>query len=346
MLTTVSDLFDEVSVGPVWFRNRIAMAPMGQHVSGADGHATPWHLVHYGSRAAGGCGLIVVEDTAVSPDGRVSERGLGLYEDAQVEGLRRITEFCRENGARMGIQLSHAGAKAFRDSRGHGWDIVSVGSDPYEAGWAAPRELGEHDLNRVVLAFAAAIERAVAAGFDVIEIHGTHGYLLHEFLSPARNRRADGFGGSLDHRARLLIDVLRAARRVCPDDRLLSVRLPARDGDENGLGPTDIADIATLCVREGAGLIALAGTLPSTGVVAEPDDYALTGRALRAAGVEHLMYSSGLTTVDGAARLASPSEATLVSVGRPLLLDPYWPIHVGQQSGAAVEVPAPYRFRS
>jgi 2,4-dienoyl-CoA reductase-like NADH-dependent reductase (Old Yellow Enzyme family) len=343
MLKTVSDLFDEVTVGPVRFRNRVAMAPMGQHVSGVDGRPTPWHLVHYGSRAAGGCGLIVVEDTAVSADGRVSEGGLGLYDDGQVEGLRQITEFCREHGARIGIQLSHAGPKAFRDTRGHGRELVSAGAEPYADGWAAPRELGERDLERVVAAFAAAFERAVAAGFDVIEIHGTHGYLIHDFLSPLRNSRIDEFGGSLDHRARLLIEVLRAARNVCPDDRLLSVRLPARDGHENGLGPVDIAELGALCINEGAQLIALAGTLPSTGVVAQSDDYAATARALRASGVEHLMYSSGLTVVDGVTQLASPSEATLVSVGRPLLLDPYWPIRVARQCGAEVALPAPYR---
>lgn len=343
MLTSLIDLFDEVSVGPVRFRNRIAMAPMGQHLGGVDGRATPWHLVHYGSRAAGGCGLIVLEDTAVSADGRVSERGLGLYEDAQVEGLRQITDFCRENGARIGIQLSHAGPKAFRESHGHGREIVSVGNDPYEAGWAVPRECSEKDLERVVVAFAVAIERAVAAGFDVVEIHGTHGYLIHDFLSPLRNHRTDEFGGSLGNRSRLLIEVLRAARRVCPDDRLLCVRLPAKDGHENGLGSADIADLGALCVGEGAGLIALAGTLPSTGVVAQADDYAATARAMRAAGVEHLMYGGGLTTVGGDLQLASPLEATLVSIGRPLLLDPYWPIRVGQQCGAAVEIPAPYQ---
>jgi NADPH2 dehydrogenase len=316
---------------------------MGPHLSGVDGRVTPWHLVHYGSRAAGGCGLIVVEDTAVSADGRVSERGLGLYEDAQVEGLSQITDFCRESGAKIGIQLSHAGPKAFRESRGHGREIVSVGNDPYTGGWAAPRALGEQDLERLVVAFTAAIERAVAAGFDVIEIHGTHGYLIHDFLSPLRNRRIDEFGGNLAHRARLLIEILRAARRACPDDRLLAVRLPARDGHDDGLGPTDIAELGALCLNEGAQLIALAGTLPSTGVLAQPDDYAATARALHAAGIEHLMYSSGLTTLDGATQLASPSDATLVSVGRPLLLDPYWPIHVGQQCGAAVPIPAPYR---
>ena len=343
MLTSVIDLFDDVSVGPVRFRNRIAMAPMGQRLGGLDGSAAPWHLVHYGSRAAGGCGLIVLEDTAVCADGRVSERGLGLYDDAHVEGLHEITEFCRESGARIGIQLSHAGAKAFRESQGHGREIVSVANEPYAPGWAAPRQLGGEDLERVVGAFAAAIERAVAAGFDVIEIHGTHGYLIHDFLSPLRNRRSDEFGGSFDDRARLLIEVLRAGRRVCPDNRLLCVRLPAKDGHENGLGPADIAEIGALCVGEGAHLIALAGTMPSSGVVAQPDDYAATARAMRAAGVEHLMYSSGLTTVDGATQLAPESEATLVSVGRPLLLDPYWPIHVGQQCGAAVEIPTPYQ---
>lgn len=319
------------------------MAPMGQHVSGVDGRATPWHLVHYGSRAVGGCGLIVVEDTAVSAVGRVSEGGLGLYDDGQVDGLRQIAEFCREHGATVGIQLSHAGPKAFRGTRGHGRELVSAGVEPYADGWAAPRELGEQDLERVVAAFEAAVERAVAAGFDVIEIHGTHGYLIHDFLSPLRNRRLDDFGGSADRRARLLIEVVRAARRACPSDRLLSVRLPARDGHANGLGPTDIAELGALCAGEGADLLALAGTLPSTGVVAQPDDYAETARALRAAGVEHLMYGSGLTTVDGATQLSSPSEATLVSVGRPLLLDPYWPIHVGRQCGATVAIPAPYQ---
>jgi 2,4-dienoyl-CoA reductase-like NADH-dependent reductase (Old Yellow Enzyme family) len=343
MLTCLADLFGEVTVGPVRFRNRIAMAPMGQHVSAADGRATPWHFVHYGSRAAGGCGFIMFEDTAVAADGRVSEGALGLYEDAQVDGLRQITRFCSEQGARTGIQLSHAGPKAFRDTLGHGHELVAATTEPNADGWASPRALDEHELKGIVAGFAAAVTRAVAAGFDAIEIHGTHGYLIHDLLSPLRNRRRDGLGGGLDNRLRLLIEVVRAARGVCPDDRLLCVRLPAWDGHVDGLGPADVAAIGARCAAEGVGLIALAGTLPSTGAVAGLDDYAATAGGLRAAGVEHLMYSAGLTTVDGATQLVSPLDATLVSVGRPLLLDPYWPIHLGRQCGAAVDIPCPYQ---
>jgi 2,4-dienoyl-CoA reductase-like NADH-dependent reductase (Old Yellow Enzyme family) len=336
MLTSLIDLFDEVSVGPVRFPNRIAMAPMGQHQSGPDGRAQPWHLVHYGSRAVGGCGLLMFEDTAVAPSGRVSEHGLGLYDDAQIDDLRRITEFCRKAGAKVGIQLSHAGPKAFREHLGQGKELVSVGNEPYETGWAAPRALATEELAGVVQAFADAARRAYAAGFDIVEIHSTHGYLIHEFLSPLRNRREDEFGD----RARLLLEVVRAARGVCPDDRIIGVRLPARDGHERGLQPDEIAETAVLCAGEGAELIALAGTLPSTGAVAQPDDYAATARSMRAAGIEHLMYSVPLTETN---ELHSPSEATLVATGRPLLLDPYWAIHLAQSCGAEVEIPQPYR---
>jgi NADPH2 dehydrogenase len=343
MLTSVTDLLHPVTVGAVQFRNRIAMAPMGQHASGADARVTPWHFVHYGSRAVGGCGLIMLEDTAVVPDGRVSQAALGLYDDAQVDGLRRITEFCHEQGTRIGIQLSHAGPKAFRDTLGHGHELVSAGTEPNADGWAAPRRLSEVELEPLVASFAAAAERAVAAGFDLIEIHGTHGYLIHDFLSPLRNNRTDGLGGSLDNRIRLLVDVLRATRAVCPDDRLRSVRLPALDGTEHGLGPADVAEVAAASAREGAQLIALAGTLPSTGVVAGLKDYVATARAVHAAGVHALMYGSALTTVDGVTELASPLEATLIAVGRPLLLDPYWPVRLARQCGAEIALPPPYQ---
>jgi 2,4-dienoyl-CoA reductase-like NADH-dependent reductase (Old Yellow Enzyme family) len=343
VLSSLIDLFDEVCIGPVCIRNRIAMAPMGQHQSGPDGRARPWHFVHYGSRAVGGCGFIMFEDTAVAPGGRVSERGLGLYDDSQVETLRQITDFCGQAGAKVGIQLSHAGPKAFRDAFGHGHDLVSVGNDPFEAGWAAPRVLAGEELTDVVLAFASAARRAFAAGFDVVEIHATHGYLIHEFLSPLRNQRDDEFGGELARRARLLLEVIRATRDVCPEGRIVGVRLPAKDGHVHGLQPADIAELANLCAGEGVELIALAGTLSSTGAVAQPEDYAVTGRAARTAGIEHLMYSARLATADGTNQLSAPSQATLVAVGRPLLLDPYWAIHLGQRCGAELEIPVPYQ---
>lgn len=334
-------LFAPLDVRGIRLRNRIAMAPMCQHSAGSDGVATDWHRVHYGARAVGGCGLIMVEDTAVLADGRVSHAGLGLYRDEQGTALAGIASFGRQQGATMGIQLSHAGPRAFRDTLGAGEDLLSVSDEPQET-WAAPRSADADDLGAVVSAFRDAAGRAAAAGFDVLEIHGTHGYLVHQFLSPLRNRRTDGYGGSGEARARLLFEIIAAVRTVWPRERVLSLRLPCRDGVVGGLEPADVAALAAACVDRGVDLVALAGGLPPLPEPMGRADLAATARLLVEAGALRVAIGGGVGTGSDAESLLEDSGASLVLVGRPLLADPYWAVRAARELGGPIALPAQY----
>lgn len=337
-------LFDGVDAGALRLRNRIALSPMSQHCA-TEGRANEWHLVHYGSRAAGGCGLVMVEDTAVAPAGRVSRGALGLYDDRHIAPLRRIVNFCHERGAAVGIQVNHAGPKAFGDQAEVAHERLSAAGEPYSSGWAAPRAATGAELAGVVEAFRQATGRAVAAGFDVVEVHSTHGYLLHELLTPLRNSRSDEYGGSNDGRAQLLLDVVATAAAELPADRMLAVRLPARDGHVNGLQLDDVVRVVEACVARGAGLVAIAGQMPVAPGRVRVDEHVETVRAVRAQVPDGLAISigGGIGSRADAERLLQESGATLLSVGRPLLVDPYWPLHAAIR-GVEIDalVPAAY----
>lgn len=186
-------LFEPLQVGPVQLPNRIMMSPMSQN-SAVGGLASTWHLVHYGARAVGGCGLVMVEDTAVEERGLVSSTGLGIYEDRQGEALSAVARFCREQGAVPGIQLAHAGRKALRDRAGAGSGCIAPTEVPFGDQWQPPHATDQLEIETVVAAFAAAAWRAAESGFSVLEIHAAHGYLLHQFLSPVTNTRTDEYG--------------------------------------------------------------------------------------------------------------------------------------------------------
>ncbi|MGA7705697.1 MAG: hypothetical protein WB998_12465, partial [Solirubrobacteraceae bacterium] len=273
-------LFEPLTLRGVTLRNRIMMSPMSQRAALQDGRARDWHLVHYGSRAVGGCGLVMVEDTAVAPLGRTSAGALGLYEPDQALALERIVGFCHSQGAAVGVQLAHAGRKALADRRGED-GTLAPSPVAFGPGWVQPRAASTEDLAGVVEAFARAALMAGEAGFDVVEVHAAHGYLLHQFLSPLTNLRNDAYGGDATARRRLLIEVVRAVRDRWPSRHPLFVRLPAGDGQASGLGIEEMAECAQACLAAGADLIDLSGGTPLLGAErAGPRDVLALARVL------------------------------------------------------------------
>lgn len=318
------------------FANRIAMSPMTQRRATADAIATDWHLVHYGSRAVGGCGLVMLEDTAICPQGRTDSRSLGLYEPAQVGALARIVAFCRRQGAVVGIQLAHAGRKAFADARG-GAEMLAPTAERFAPGWRAPRPADASAIADVVACFARAARLAADAGFDLIEVHAGHGFLLHQFLSPLVNARQDEYGGSPAARARLLLEVVEAVRASWPAERPLFVRLPAGDGAQGGSTLAEMAQVARGCAGLGADLIDISGGSPLfRGAQVDSQTMLSLARALSGSGSAGespiaTAIGGGVDSGPSAQRLLRAAGATLLTVGRPLLRNPYWTLVAAEQ---------------
>ncbi|HTA13901.1 MAG TPA: hypothetical protein VK781_03495 [Solirubrobacteraceae bacterium] len=345
-------LFEPLKLRELEIRNRIMMSPMSQRAAGEDGRAVDWHLVHYGSRAVGGCGLVMVEDTAVAPLGRTGHAALGMYERGQAQALGRVVAFCRAQGAAVGLQLAHAGRKAFSDTRGVAGSI-SASAIAFGPGWTAPLEARQADLAGVVDSFATAARLAVDAGFEVIEIHAAHGYLLHQFLSPLTNLREDGYGGDAASRRRLLLEVVEAVRAQLPAGLPLFVRLPAGDGEVGGLGVEEVALHARACAAVGVDLVDVSGGTPvwegrrAGGPEVLALAAALGGDALGSgspAGERRLPFALGGGIVGGADAelLLRDHGASLVSVGRPLLMDPHWPLRAALDLGVTPPLPRAY----
>ena len=260
----MTHLFEPLTVRGVTLRNRIGVSPMCQY-SSEDGFASDWHVVHLGSRAVGGAGLIVTEATAVTADGRISPHDLGIWKDAHIVELSRITRFISEHGTAPGIQLAHAGRKANTARPWDGgqplpnpndaWRIVGPSPIAFKDGYPKPYEMTQADINEVKRAFSAATVRAFQAGFKWVEIHAAHGYLLHSFYSPLINHRTDAYGGSFDNRIRLLIEVTREVRRAWPDDLPLAVRLSSTDWIEGGWTIDDTVELSKRLKSEGVDLI-------------------------------------------------------------------------------------------
>ncbi|MFO7173180.1 MAG: NADPH dehydrogenase NamA [Bacillota bacterium] len=338
-------LFEPITFRGVTLRNRIVMSPMCQYSAGADGRATDWHLVHYGARATGGVGLILVEATAVESRGRISTEDLGLWDDSQIEPLARIVRYCKSQGAAMGIQLAHAGRKAWSFTRGQGpEEPVGPSPVPYGPDWVTPRPLDAEGIEQVVAAFQAAAARALAAGFDVVEIHAAHGYLLHSFLSPLSNQREDEYGGSLGNRMRLLLRVVEAVRRVWPEEKPLFVRVSASDYVAGGLEPDDLVRVARALAPLGVDLVdCSSGGLVSGARIPVGPGYQVpfAEKIRREAGIP--TGAVGLITrPEQAEEILLNGRADLVLLGRELLRNPYWPLQAARILGAEVQWPAQY----
>ena len=341
----MSVLFSPLTLRGLTLKNRVVMSPMNTYSATHDGHPTDFHLVHYGIRALGGVGLVMQEVTAIAPEGRIREADLGLWDDGQVEPLRRIVDFVHSQGAKMGVQIGHAGRKSWTPEKGHGpTAVVGPSAVAFDAGWAVPRELTESDLDGVVTAFAAAAGRALAAGYDVVEIHAAHGYLLHQFLSPVSNRRADAYGGSLENRARLVRRVVQAVRVVWPLDKPLFVRVSATDWTPGGLDIEQTVELARWLKEDGTDLVdcSTGGNVPTAPPSGPGYQVPFAHRVRREAGVP--TGAVGLiTTPELAEEIVRNERADLVFLARELLRNPMWTLHAARRLGVDVEWPMQYR---
>ena len=312
------------------------MPPMCQY-SAVDGMAGDWHLVHYGSRAAQGLGLIIVEATAVEPRGRISPNDLGLWKDEQIASLRKVVDFVKAQGAVIGVQLGHAGRKAsgarpwegaaqLPPSLG-GWECVAPSAIPFKEGELAPRSLSKSELGEIVGAFVAASRRALSAGFDLVELHAAHGYLLHQFLSPLSNRRDDEYGGSFANRARLLLEVVDAVRKVWPAERPLFVRLSATDWAEGGWDLPECVALCGILKEHGVDLIDVssAGLVATQKVIVGPGYQVPFAKAIRSGAGIPTAAVGLITGVAQAEAILDEGKADLVLLGRELLRNPGWP---------------------
>lgn len=339
-------LFDELQLRDLTVPNRIFLAPMCQYrCEGRDGVPTDWHLVHLGARAAGGFGLIIAEATGVLPEGRITPQCTGLWNDEQADAWRRIVDFCHSQGAAVAIQLQHAGRKAsvYRDFEPHhsgsvpaddgGWETVAPSAIPFP-GLAMPREATAADLDRIVRAFADAARRADAAGFDAVELHAAHGYLLFQFLSPLSNHRSDGYGGDLAGRARLLLEVTDAVRAVLPPGKPLLVRISATEWVEGGFTVEDAVEVSRMLRDHGVDLIDVSSGGNVLAKIASGPGYQVPlARAVRAAGLP--VSAVGLITDPAQAQaVLDEGSADVVSLGRVALREPSWPLRAAAELDA------------
>lgn len=350
----MAKLFEPLRLRELEFCNRIFVSPMCQY-SSHDGLPTPWHLVHLGSRAVGGAGLVMVEATGVTPEGRISPADLGIWSDDHAKALAPIAHFIKEQGAVPAIQLAHAGRKAstgipwqgggFLDEAHGGWQTVAPSSLPFADGYGTPRALEKTELDGLVAAFVAAAERAKAAGFEVVEIHMAHGYLLHEFLSPLSNQRADDYGGSLENRARLPLAVASAVRAAWPQQWPVFVRISATDWADGGWDLDQSIYLARWLKDQDIDLIdcSSAGLIPTAQVPAGPGFQTPFATAVRnQAGVP--TGAVGLITDPAQAEhVVATGLADVVFLARELLRDPYWPLHAAHALGADVSWPVQYQ---
>jgi 2,4-dienoyl-CoA reductase-like NADH-dependent reductase (Old Yellow Enzyme family) len=350
----MSALLSPLTIRDVTLRNRIAVSPMCQY-SSDDGFATDWHLVHLGSRAAGGAGLVMMEASAVEARGRISPHDHGIWKDEHIEFLSRITSFLRQQGAVAGIQLAHAGRKGSTrrpwDGRGivpvdaGGWQPVAPSATPFERGDPAPAELSKAEIVGLAGAFAAATVRALQAGFQVVEIHAAHGYLIHEFLSPLSNRRTDEYGGSFDNRVRFALEVTEAVRAVWPEGLPLFVRISATDWVEGGWDIADSVELSRRLGALGADLIdcSSGGLAPQQKIALGPG-YQVPFAARIRREAEVLTGAVGMiTTPQQAQEIVSSGDADLVLLAREFLRDPYFALHAGQVLGEEVHPPVQYQ---
>jgi 2,4-dienoyl-CoA reductase-like NADH-dependent reductase (Old Yellow Enzyme family) len=350
----MAQLFTPLVLRDVTLRNRIVVSPMCEY-SSPDGLATDWHLVHLGSRAVGGAGLVLTEATAVTADGRISPVDLGIYRDDHVEPLARIFRFVLEHGAVPGMQLAHAGRKAstaepwkgggpVRVEDGGWTPIWAPSAIPFREGWQTPREMSAQEIAGVVQAFAAAASRLLAAGGLVAEIHAAHGYLLHEFLSPLSNHRADRYGGSFDNRTRIVREVVDGVRRVWPERLPLFVRISATDWTEGGWTIEDSVALAAQLKDRGVDLIdcSTGGNVAHAKIPLGPGyQVPFAERIRRETGIK--TGAVGLITEPQQAEgILARGEADAIILARELLRQPYWPLHAAKALGAAVQPPVQY----
>lgn len=348
-------LFSPLNIRNITLKNRITVSPMCQY-SSEDGFANDWHLVHLGSRAVGGAGLVMTEATAVSPEGRISPEDLGIWKDDHIANLKRITTFIEQQGSIAGIQLAHAGRKASTSSEwkgggkpvcasAGGWTPVAPSAIPFDENSLIPESLTANGIHQVVTCFAEAADRAYKAGFKVIEIHAAHGYLIHEFLSPLSNKRTDEYGGSFENRIRLLLEIIAAVREVWPEDHPVFVRISATDWAENGWDIDQSVILATLLKNKGVDLIDVSSgglAFHARMVIGYGYQLPMATKIKRESGI--LTGTVGLITDPiQAETILRNDDADLIFLGREFLRDPYFALHAANTVGTDTAWPVQYQ---
>lgn len=347
------ELFSRLSFRDISFRNRIFVSPMCQY-SSQEGMPSDWHLVHLGSRAVGGAGLVMVEASAVSPEGRITPGDLGIWNDAQAEGFQRITRFIREQGASPAIQLAHAGRKASAripwEGSGYlkpgsgGWETIAPSAVAFNHDSPLPREMSQGDIQQLIRSFQDAARRSHAAGFEVIELHMAHGYLLHQFLSPLSNQRQDAYGGDFEGRVRLPLELVQAVRSAWPHGKPLFVRISATDWVDGGWDLPQSVELARRMKDLGVDLIdcSSAGAVPHARIPVGPGYQVAFAEVIRkeariATGAVGLIVNP-----KQAHDIIAHGQADAVFIAREMLRHPYWPLHAAHALHAKIKWPEPY----
>jgi 2,4-dienoyl-CoA reductase-like NADH-dependent reductase (Old Yellow Enzyme family) len=345
-------LFDPIQIKSITFKNRLFMSPMCQY-SATEGHTTAWHKTHYETRAIGGVGAIIVEATAISPEGRITPNDLGIWNDAHIPGLSAIADAIKTHGAVACIQLAHAGRKGSHAApwlggkqlkiNEKGWQCIAPSAIAFSTIEEPPRAMNLSEIDQIPLQFAKAAKRAIAAGFDAIEIHSAHGYLLHEFLSPITNNRSDEFGGSFENRTKLLINTVRAVRSVSPENMPLFVRISASDWVSGGWEINESIKLSSILLNEGVDLI----DCSSGGLT--PDALIKSGPGFQVPFSSHIKQTGILTGAVGeitnahqAESIVSNQQADVILIGRELLRQPYFALEAAHDLDQSINWPRPY----
>ncbi len=340
-------LFDTYEIRGLTLKNRIVMPPMCMWASDANGAANDWHFVHYGARAVGGMGLIIVEVNAVAQCGRIDDMDqgdLGIWDDCHIEPMARFVKFCREQGAAMAIQIGHAGRKAYGGEKGRGAvPAVAPSAIPFDDGWETPHALTLDEIPGVIQSFRDGARRALAAGFQAIEIHGAHGYLLSSFLSPLANHRSDAYGGDINARARLVCEVTEAVRSDLPDEVPIIVRVSATDWKEGGNTIDDLIAASKLLKGAGADMIHVSSGGNHPGRPSTHPGYMVGHSEAIRQGADVPTIAVGLIRHPELAEEVIRNErADLVAIGREMMRTPAWPYMAAARLGVDMEWPEPY----
>ncbi len=349
----MSKLFEKLKLREIEFRNRIWVSPMCQY-SSEDGMPTDWHLVHLGSRAVGGAGLVMVEATAVSPEGRISPTDSGIWSDAHGEAFKRITAFIKSQGAVAGIQLAHAGRKASTaapwnggkkvDESDGGWETVAPSAIAFADDYPMPREMMKADIEQATNDFVAAAKRSVKAGFETIEIHAAHGYLFHEYLSPLSNKRTDEYGGSLENRMRFALEVSRKVREAVPENLPIFVRISATDWTDGGWDLEQSIELCKQLKEVGIDLIDVStgGNVPDAKIPVAPNYQVSFAKEIRASVGIATGAVGMITEPQQAEEILQRGETDAILMAREFLREPYFPFRAARELGGEVDVPKQY----
>jgi 2,4-dienoyl-CoA reductase-like NADH-dependent reductase (Old Yellow Enzyme family) len=349
----MSLLFEPLSIRSVTLKNRIIVSPMCQY-SSTDGFINDWHLVHLGSRAVGGAAAIITEATAVTAEGRISPGDLGIWKDEHIPGLKRVTDFIISQSAVPGIQLAHAGRKASHEVPWLGgealtkeegaWETIAPSSVPFKEGEPAPKEMSLEEIRQCITQFKQAAERALKAGFKIIELHGAHGYLINEFLSPASNKRTDDYGGSFENRTRFLVDIVDSVREEWPQEYPLFVRISATDWINEGWDGDDSVRLGKLLESKGVDLLdcSTGGNVSGVRIELKPMYQVPFAERIKK---ETALLSGAVGLITTAAecdQIIAEGKADVIFLARQLLRDPYFPLHAAKELG--VDIPWPEQY--